>query len=131
MKIPLHTEAAQFLAGWAMQHAAGDRERCTKCLPIVARNVETLFLMSADEIGAFYGLNDLPQEKFFHLKYLELACKVAIVGPKTVISFNYRYLFLVPFLIDSPALETLICRYDIFYLTFFFFIFSVVWIKLV
>ena len=69
-------------------HAAGDRERCTKCLPIVARNVETLFLMSAEEIGAFYGLNDLPQEKFFHLKYLELACKVAIVGPKTVISLT-------------------------------------------
>lgn len=52
-------------------------------LPIVAPNVETMFLMSADEIVAFYGVKNLPPQKFFHLKHLELA----IVGPRTETTF--------------------------------------------
>lgn len=75
-----------------------------KKLPTIAPNVETLFLMSDDEIGAFYNLWIAPQERLIHLKHLELA----MVGPRTVISFHYRYLFLVPFLITCPALETFI-----------------------
>ena len=74
-------------------------------LPIVAPNVETLFLMSADEVVPFYGVvSNLPPQKFFHLKHLELA----FVGPRTEITFFHRYLSLVPFLIACPALETFI-----------------------
>jgi hypothetical protein len=81
--------------------------------------------MSVDEIGAFYNLWIVPQERLIHLKHLELA----MVGPRTVISFHYRYLFLVPFLIACPALETFILhvchicvsKCDLFLLLFSYF----------
>lgn len=96
-----------------------------KKLPTIAPNVETLFLMSADEIGAFYNLWIVTQERLIHLRHLELA----MVGPRTVISFHYRYLFLVPFLIACPALETFILhvchicvsKCDLFLLLFSYF----------
>ncbi|KAL6659687.1 hypothetical protein ACP70R_002516 [Stipagrostis hirtigluma subsp. patula] len=49
-------------------------------LPTIAPNIETLVLLSADEIGVFSHLSSLPDEKFLHLKCLELV----IVGPRTV-----------------------------------------------
>ncbi|KAL6659686.1 hypothetical protein ACP70R_002515 [Stipagrostis hirtigluma subsp. patula] len=77
-------------------------------LPTFAPNLETLFLMSADETGAFYELSNLVPGKFFHLKHLELA----IVGPRTEIFFDYEFLSLVPFLNSSPALETFILHVE-------------------
>ncbi|GJM94076.1 hypothetical protein PR202_ga10690 [Eleusine coracana subsp. coracana] len=75
-----------------------------KELPTIAPNLETLFLMSADEIGDFYPLIIFQHEKFLHLKYLELA----IVGPRTEIGFHFQYYCLVAFLNSSPVLETFI-----------------------
>ncbi|KAL6630575.1 hypothetical protein ACP70R_028648 [Stipagrostis hirtigluma subsp. patula] len=77
-------------------------------LPTIAPNIETLVLLSADEIGVFSHLSSLPDEKFLHLKCLELV----IVGPRTVISFHYSYLSLVSFLIACPALETFILHVE-------------------
>uniref|UniRef100_A0A0A9DYP5 F-box domain-containing protein n=1 Tax=Arundo donax TaxID=35708 RepID=A0A0A9DYP5_ARUDO len=79
-----------------------------KELPTVAPNLETLFLMSADEVGDFYPLSIVPHEKFLHLKFLELA----IVGPRSEISYHFQYFSLVTFLNASPALETFILHVE-------------------
>ena len=71
-----------------------------KELPNLGPNLETLSLMSADEIGFTYPLKIELREKFIHLKHLELT----IVGPWT--SFRSEFHFLVTFLNASPELET-------------------------
>jgi len=87
-------------------------------LPTVAPNLETLFLMSAYEVGTFSSSSRVPG-KFLHLKYLELA----VVGPKTQMDLHYEYVSLVPFLNSSPALETFIlhvCHLSSLIVTIFF-----------
>uniref|UniRef100_A0A0E0PBF7 At1g61320/AtMIF1 LRR domain-containing protein n=1 Tax=Oryza rufipogon TaxID=4529 RepID=A0A0E0PBF7_ORYRU len=76
-------------------------------LPTVAPNVETLFLMSANEAGIFYPLIFQPHGRFLHLKYLELV----IVGPRNY-GFGYQYTYLVTFLKASPVLETFILHVE-------------------
>uniref|UniRef100_A0A0E0NYF5 At1g61320/AtMIF1 LRR domain-containing protein n=1 Tax=Oryza rufipogon TaxID=4529 RepID=A0A0E0NYF5_ORYRU len=73
----------------------------------IAPNVETLFLMSANEVGYFYPLIVQPHGRFLHLKYLELA----IVGPRDY-GFGYQYAYLVTFLRASPVLETFILHVE-------------------
>ncbi|EEE59526.1 hypothetical protein OsJ_11789 [Oryza sativa Japonica Group] len=82
-------------------------EYARKELPTVAPNVETLFLMSANEVGYFYPLIVQPHGRFLHLKYLELA----IVGPRDY-GFGYQYAYLVTFLRASPVLETFILHVE-------------------
>jgi len=85
-------------------------EYARKKLPTIAPNVETLFLMSADEIGAFYNLWIVPQERLIHLKHLELA----MVGPRTVISFHTDTCFLFLFSSLAQHWKLLSCMYVIF-----------------
>ncbi|KAK3164641.1 hypothetical protein QOZ80_1AG0022280 [Eleusine coracana subsp. coracana] len=74
----------------------------------VAPNLETLFLMSADEIDGLYGTILIPpDEKFLHLKYLELT----IVGPRTE-RYHFKFSSLVTFLDASPMLETFILHVE-------------------
>uniref|UniRef100_A0A0E0D3V5 At1g61320/AtMIF1 LRR domain-containing protein n=1 Tax=Oryza meridionalis TaxID=40149 RepID=A0A0E0D3V5_9ORYZ len=82
-------------------------EYARKELPTVAPNVETLFLMSANEVGYFYPRIFQPHGRFLHLKYLELA----IVGPRNY-GFGYQYTYLVTFLRASPVLETFILHVE-------------------
>uniref|UniRef100_A0A0E0PBF5 At1g61320/AtMIF1 LRR domain-containing protein n=2 Tax=Oryza rufipogon TaxID=4529 RepID=A0A0E0PBF5_ORYRU len=82
-------------------------EYARKQLPTVAPNVETLFLMSANEAGIFYPLIFQPHGRFLHLKYLELV----IVGPRNY-GFGYQYTYLVTFLKASPVLETFILHVE-------------------
>lgn len=76
-----------------------------KVLPTVAPNLETLILMSADEIDGLYGTILFPPDgNFLHLKHLELT----IVGPRTKTGYHFGYPALVTFFNASPVLETFI-----------------------
>ncbi|KAL6651193.1 hypothetical protein ACP70R_010118 [Stipagrostis hirtigluma subsp. patula] len=79
-----------------------------KELPTIAPNVETLFLMSANEVEAFYPFIMVPHGKFLHLKFLELA----IVGPRTEFGFQFEFYSLATFLNASPVLETFILHVE-------------------
>ncbi|CAL4975606.1 unnamed protein product [Urochloa decumbens] len=79
-----------------------------KELPALAPNLETLFLMSADEVGCFYPFTIVPHEKSIPLKHLE----IAIVGPRTENGYHFEFFSLVTFLNTSPELETFILHVE-------------------
>ncbi|KAK3124319.1 hypothetical protein QOZ80_7BG0584910 [Eleusine coracana subsp. coracana] len=76
-------------------------------LPMIAPNIETLFLMTADESLSLYSLNIVPNEIFHHLRYLELA----IVGPRKF-TYDFEYYSLVSYINGCPALQTFILHVE-------------------